>query len=178
MGFNDRLTPGASSAAPSPADGQSHGTSTVGEPDAQTTPQWCKKCQADVIPRGKGLCPRCGIFLKQNFVARRHPVNVLRRDALKAELFAEFRPGNIIDRSNCEHLAATMEQLDTMRPGSSEWQRLVTVKQTLVAALHNARPSHKPTNFDDMSAAELADHAEQVARHLRDIADREAAHLC
>ncbi len=69
--FNGPLTHGAPSAAPSPADGKSHGTSTVGEPDAQTTPQWCKKCQADVIPRGKGLCPRCGIFLKQNFVARR-----------------------------------------------------------------------------------------------------------
>ena len=59
-----------------------------------------------------------------NFVARRHPVNVLRRDALLAELVAEFTPATILERSNCAHLAATLEQLEVMKPGSTEWQRL------------------------------------------------------
>ncbi len=110
----------------------------AGEPDT-LPPTWCKKCQADVLPEGKGKCPRCGIFLRHNFVARRHPINVLRRDALLAELVAEFTPVTILERSNCAHLAATLEQLDSMKPGSTEWQRLVTVAQTLGAALHNER---------------------------------------
>ncbi len=159
-------------------DGTSPGAMTprsAGEPD--TLPlTWCKKCEADVLPSGKGKCPRCGIFLRQNFVARRHPVNVLRRDALLAELVAEFTPGTILERSNCAHLAATLEQLEVMKPGSTEWQRLVTVAQTLGATLHDerSREPRTPTTFDGMSASELADRAEQVATRLREIADREA----
>ena len=126
------------------------------------------------MPEGRGKCPRCGIFLRQNFVARRHPVNVLRRDALLAELVAEFTPTTILERSNCAHLATTLEQLEVMKPGSTEWQRLVTVAQTL--GLHDARSREPraPSTFDAMSAGELADRAEQVARRLREIADREA----
>src|SRR5687768_10791600 len=46
----------------------------LGVPD--TLPlTWCPHCKADVMPKGKGLCPRCSRFLKNSFAARKHPVN-------------------------------------------------------------------------------------------------------
>jgi len=113
-----------------------------GEPD--TLPlTYCRKCQVEVMPQGKGRCPRCQTFLRLNFSARKHPVNLLRRDALLAELVSEFSPATIVERSACEHLAAAYERLDSMRPGSPEWSRLVTVAQTLSATLQEARLSHE-----------------------------------
>ena len=63
-----------------------------------------------------------------------------------------------------------------MKPGSTEWQRLVTVAQTLGATLHHERSREPCTlpDFDGMSAADLADRAELLATRLREIADREA----
>lgn len=143
-----------------------------GEPNAATTPRYCRKCAAEVVPEGKGKCPRCGSFLRLNFVARRHKVNVLRRDALLAELQSEFRPATIIERATCEHLAATLEQLETMRPGSTEWQRLVTTAQTLGAALHDAHPeSRTPTNYADLTEDQLVARLETLLDSARAIRD-------
>ena len=50
----------------------------MGEPGTLPT-VWCKRCKADVLPEGKGQCPRCGKFIRLNFMARKHPVNMLRR---------------------------------------------------------------------------------------------------
>src|SRR5690349_11461361 len=49
----------------------------TGEPGT-LPPTWCRNCQVEVKPEGKGRCPRCGAFLKLNFIRRRHPVNKLR----------------------------------------------------------------------------------------------------
>lgn len=71
---------------------------------------------------------------------------------------------------------ATLEQLEVIKPGSTEWQRLITVAQTLGAALHTerSREPRTPPNFAGMSTADLADRAEQLATRMREIADREA----
>lgn len=143
-----------------------------GEPGAATDLRYCRKCEVEVVPEGKGKCPRCGGFLRLNFVARRHKVNVLRRDALLAELVAEFRPGNILERSACEHLSAVLEQLDSMRPGTTEWQRLVTTAQTLGTALRSTQPEARTsTDYSAHSEDELIVKLETLldeARAMRD----------
>ena len=138
---------------------------SVGEPDSLPV-TWCKKCHADVRPVGKGRCPRCNVFLKLNFTARKHPVNVLRRDALLAELVAEYQPNTTMLRLTCAHLAGTLEQLEVMKPGSPEWQRLVTVAQTLGAALNDARPHEPrlPTDYGAMSEDELIERLEAMLK--------------
>jgi hypothetical protein len=140
-----------------------------GEPGA-APPTFCRKCQVEVRPQGKGQCPRCGTFLRLNFVARRHPVNVLRRDALLADLLRQFPPANIVERSTCEHLAATLEQLETMRPGTTEWQRLVTAAQTLGAALHDPRETRASSSFpgvERMPTSALGAARDLLTRHAR-----------
>jgi hypothetical protein len=118
-----------------------------GEPN--TLPlTFCRVCQVEVKPVGKGKCPRCQTFLRLNFVARKHPVNVARRDALFAELVAEHQPRTVGTRATCEHLAATLERLETTKPGSTEWQRLITTAQTLGAALEEARKAALTTAPD------------------------------
>jgi hypothetical protein len=81
-----------------------------------------------------------------NFSARRHPVNKLRRDQLLAELVADYQPNTTLLRATCEHLAGTLEQLETMRSGSPDWGRLIDKAQTLGAALHEARATAPSTN--------------------------------
>jgi hypothetical protein len=44
-----------------------------------------------VQPYGKGRCPRCHTFLKHNFIARKHPINQLRREQLLNKLIADYR---------------------------------------------------------------------------------------
>jgi hypothetical protein len=112
----------------------------VGQPDAWTGTQWCGKCQADVVPRGKGTCPRCGRLLRQNFVSRKHPVNKLRVQQLFDQLVAEYRPRTLLQRSSCEDLAGIREKLETTKPGSQEHRRLVELSQQLGASLEKARP--------------------------------------
>jgi hypothetical protein len=144
-------------AAPQPA--------LAGEPD--TLPlTYCRKCQVEVKPEGKGRCPRCQTFLRLNFVARRHPVNVLRRDALLAELVADYQPNTTMLRSTCAHLAGTLEQLEVMKPGSPDWQRLVQTAQTLGAALHDARPTppRTATNYDSLTEDQLIERLEVMLK--------------
>ncbi len=137
---NELLTNGA----PSARDGTPDGTASTealhaaGEPNSLPT-TWCKVCQADVRPLGKGKCPRCGTFLKLNFVARRHPVNKLRWQQLLDMLVADYEPRSTLRRSMCEHLAAILEQLETMKPGGADHQRLVQLSQLLGASLEESR---------------------------------------
>ena len=134
---------------------------------------WCRRCAVEVVPRDKGACPRCGTFLKQNFVARRHPVNRLRRDALLAELVAEYRPTTTMLRSTCAHLAGTLEQLEVMKPGSPDWQRLVQVAQTLGAALEGSKPAARTDDPDtsNLTEDELVERVEVLLVHVRELRD-------
>src|SRR5688572_25380637 len=75
-----------------------------GEPDSLPL-TFCRKCQTEVQPLGKGRCPRCQTFLRLNFYPRKHPVNVLRRDALEAERVAEYQPTTAMLRFRCWQLA-------------------------------------------------------------------------
>jgi hypothetical protein len=117
--------------------------------------RWCSKCECNVAPAGKGQCPVCGTFLPGHQVSRKHGVNVVRRDALLAELIAEFHPANIMDRATCEHLAATLSQLEDMRPGTMEWQRSAAMAQTLNAALRAAQPETRTPHLDAMPSSAL-----------------------
>jgi hypothetical protein len=127
-----------------------------------------------VVPVGKGKCGQCGSFLSLNFVARKHRVNVLRREALLAELVAQFRPVDILARSACEHLSAVLEQLDSMRPGTTEWQRLVTTAQTLGTALRSAQPEARtPADYSAHSKDELIAKLETLLNAAREARDYE-----
>jgi hypothetical protein len=152
---------------PSAPNGEPNGpsntdTSALGEPD--TLPlTFCRVCQLEVKPEGKGRCSRCGTFLRLNFVARKGPVNVLRRDALLAELVAEYQPRTVGTRATCEQYAATLERLETTKPGSTEWQRLITVAQTLGSALDESRSSRvAPVPTSALSLDEVAARAERT----------------
>jgi hypothetical protein len=149
MSANDKLTPDT----PLNELGEPDGL-----PDAATVPRYCNKCKAEVIPEGKGKCPRCGSFLRLHFYTRKHPVNVLRRDALFAELAAEFKPTTSTGRFNCELLAAVKEQLEALKPGTTEFHRLVSTMETLSAALHAAQPESHTSHVDTQpcSASEYA----------------------
>ncbi len=152
---------------PSPAHGASNGPVVVGEPEAPKR-QWCKHCQADVPVEGRGMCSRCGRFLRLNYVNRKHPVNMLRRDALKAEIVAEFRPSNVLERSTCEHLAATLERLENTRAGTPEYQRLVQLSQQLGESLSATRAEAPriATDYHAMTDGQLISCVEDLLKDL------------
>ncbi len=157
----------------------------VGEPDAATDLRWCKKCQGWVRPIGKGRCERCNAFLRLNFSARRHPTNLARREALLAKLTADYRPATTMLLASCEHLAAILEQLETLRPGGPDHQRLVQLSQLLGAALEesrSARASRPSPDADGVAAMPMS--ALEAARDLLArvaagdvLSEREQGHL-
>jgi hypothetical protein len=138
-------------------------TALTGEPDAWTVKQWCRSCHVDVLPVGKGECPRCHKALRLNFKARRHPVNVLRRDAHLEKLVARYQPHTPMVQSTCEMQAGILEQLDTLKPGSTEHARLVQLSQQLFNVLETSlvtREAHRQSDLPGvdqmpMSALEL-----------------------
>jgi len=139
-------------------------------------PTWCANCQAEVTPKGKGLCPRCGRVLKGAFLARRHPVNLLRREVLLKKLVAEYRPTTTVLNATCEHLAGILEQLESLKPGSAEHQRLVTLAQTLgetLDASRRAESSAPLVDLSNMSAVELRDRALAIAARVQADLDEE-----
>jgi hypothetical protein len=134
---------------PSPANGDPNGPSqpdtsntfaAIGEPD--TLPlTFCRKCQVEVKPEGKGRCPRCQTFLRLNFVARKGPVNVLRRDQLHAENIAEYKPDTLQLSRACRRLANIDERLENAKEGTTEYQRLFSASNELTAILVEASRS-------------------------------------
>jgi hypothetical protein len=108
---------------------------------------------------GKGTCERCGVFLKLNFVARRHPVNKLRVEVLNDTFVREYNPTTQRLRSMCEQLAAVTEQLETMKPGSPDHQRLVQLSVLLGETLEASRRPlpDGPGGVDDMNVDQLLD---------------------
>jgi hypothetical protein len=114
----------------------------MGEPNSlQRT--FCKVCQTEVQPIGKGRCPRCQTFLRLNFVARRHPVNRLRCEQLFDQLVADYQPSTTLLRATCTHLSVILEQLEAMRPGSPDHQRLVQLSQLLGESLETSRTARE-----------------------------------
>ena len=114
--------------------------SLLGLPD-QLPLTWCALCKAEVKPYGKGICPRCHKFVKGSFAARKHPVNLLRRDVILGKLLADYQPTTTLLRSSCEMLASILEQLEVLKPGSTEHQRLVTLSKMLGETLEASRPA-------------------------------------
>jgi hypothetical protein len=114
-------------------------------------------------------------MLKQSFLARRHPVNVLRRDALLADLLAQFPPTNILERSTCEHLAGTLEQLEVMKPGSPDWQRLVQTAQTLSGSLEESRSARvagtPPDDYENATDDQIIERLEALLTYAHETRD-------
>ena len=110
----------------------------TGEPG--TLPEvWCRKCNANVKPEGKGTCPRCHTFLKLNFVARRHPINVLRRDQLYHEIVAEYATAQIeLGKSH----AATWRMLKV----PSRQRRRTVLAGSYLQRVHGAAHRTEPRN--------------------------------
>jgi len=158
--------PGATiSPAPDPVQGF-----LTGEPGAATDQRWCKVCKALVRPIGKGQCERCNAFLALNFTARRHPINKFRKVQIREQLEADYRPGNTMLRSSCDTLAGILEQLEVLKPGSPDHQRLVQLSVLLGAALEESRVARTPeaNKLETLSPSEFADHAENIAQAARD----------
>ena len=173
--------PGATLAnvgAPAPAlDPAAVQAALMGEPDAATDLRWCKVCKALVRPVGKGKCERCNAFLRLNFASRKHPVNVLRREALLPDLLKQFPPANILERTTCERLAGAIEQLEVTKPGSPDWQRLVQTEQTLAASLHDARLSRDVHTLDDTAAMNTDQLIERTTKILHGLLDMHAEEI-
>src|SRR5262249_44785335 len=66
-------------------------------------PEWCPHWKAMVDVQGKGQCVRCKRFVKNSFAARKHPVNLLRRDQILKKLVADYQPTTTMLTSTCEH---------------------------------------------------------------------------
>jgi hypothetical protein len=104
-------------------------------------PTFCfnPKCNMFVHPIGKGQCPRCKRVVKGGFLGRVHKVNLLRKDQLNAEFLREYQAETQYARSMCDALATVVEQLESSRAGSAEYQRLATLAQQLGNTLEAAR---------------------------------------
>ena len=156
----------------------------TGEPDT-LPPTWCKKCQAEVKPEGKGVCPRCHTFLSRNFTARKHPVNKLRRQQLLDKFVRDYQPNTQRLQSMCEQFAGVVEQLEVIKPGSPEHQRLVQLSQLLGAALEesqSSRVARTPADMqgiDAMPSSALHQAHDLLSRQIagETLTDRELGHL-
>lgn len=140
---------------------------------------WCAHCNAEVLPKGKGTCPRCARFLKGSFSARKHPVNLLRRDALLAKFVRDYQPDTQRLQSMCEQYAGVVEQLEALKPGSPEHQRLVQLSQQLGSALEEARSREmRPqTDLDVLDDEELIARTTAILRGLLEVRDQNEARL-
>jgi hypothetical protein len=143
MAANETSTPDA----PSTSDGAAEG--------AAVDLRYCNKCKNTVIPEGKGRCPKCGCLLSGNSIARKHPVNEKRRETIFKELIAEYQVSGVMGTATCKQLAAALERLDLLQPGSQEWARLVTTAQTLRNILTAAQPASPTPHLDAMPSSAL-----------------------
>jgi hypothetical protein len=138
------------------------GAHLAGVPDSLPE-TWCAHCKVDVQPRGKGLCPRCGRFLRQSFAARKHPVNLARRDELHNENIAEYKPQTLHLRRACRWLANITERLEHVKDGTPEHQRLVDMWTHLTATLEASRT---PTPDANPGVERMPQTALELARDL------------
>jgi hypothetical protein len=161
-------------AAPPPVPANAAALQATGALDS-LPPTWCKKCKADVLPIGKGRCPRCQTFLQQNFSARKHPINVLRKRQILAQLIADYQPSTTILRANCENLAGVLEQLEVMKAGSQEHKRLTDESEQLGATLEASRSTALAASTDlaTLTTDQLIERTTEMLRRLLDHRDDE-----
>jgi hypothetical protein len=149
------------------------------EPPPDSSPesgQWCRRCNAHVQATAKGQCERCHSFLRGNFSAAKPTTNLARRRALLADLLQEFQPCSVINHSRCQHLAAAYEQLEGLRPGTSEWTRLMQTVESLSAALQASRPRETPApDLDELTADQLVERASALLTMATELRDRARA---
>jgi len=122
------------------------------------------------------MCPRCGRMLKGSFTARKHPVNLLRRDALLNKLVAEYEPRTTMQRATCEHLAGVLEQLESLKPGSTEHQRLVQLSQQLGEALEASRSTQahvSNADYDALTDDQLIERTSAILCRLLEMRDEQ-----
>jgi hypothetical protein len=91
------------------------------------------------------------VFLRLNFVSRRHPVNKLRVQQLIETFVQEYRPNSQRFRSMCEQLAIVTSQLETTKPGSPDHQRLVQLSVLLGEQLEGSRSTTTAADVGDLS---------------------------
>lgn len=132
----------------------------------------CPNCKVNVLPRGKGQCPRCGRVLKMSFNARTKPINTPRRNAILAALIAEFPPADMLERATTEQLADTLERIEGLKAGSADWHKSVETSQKLGAALRQAKQSRvaKPSNdnLEPLSYDQLIERMERLLKGARE----------
>jgi hypothetical protein len=117
--------------------------------------------------------------LRNSFLARRHPVNILHVEKLYMELAAQFEPATTVEKRTCEHLAFIYERLEKTKAGTADWQRLIQTSQTLVASLEDSRKARLAARDDrplsDLSDAELEAHAASLLKNIERLrAERQA----
>ena len=105
--------------------------------DASTTPSrvHCPKCQVDVVPKHRGLCPGCGRFLSSNKLAQRYFEDTSARKKHLDKLLSEFQPSTVEANFACEMLANNRAELEHARCGTPEHQRLIASSLELFAIL-------------------------------------------
>ena len=106
-----------------------HEAQVTGEVGAFARSRFARNVRPTCDQWGKGTRPRCGVFLRLNFVARRHPINRLRRDQLLDQFVRDYQPDTQRLRSMCEQDASVVERAETMKAGSPEYKRLVELSE-------------------------------------------------
>lgn len=136
---------------------------------------WCTNCKMDVLPKGKGKCPKCGRILPLSFLARRHPVNKARKLQILDKLLADYQPQNGMLRDTCDDLAGVREQLEALKPGSQEHKRLLELSQQLYATLEESRSTATSSQAATLATYTTAQLIEKTAGILQQLLEREQA---
>ncbi len=110
-----------------------------------------------------------------NFARRKHPVNVLRRQQLD-KFVLDYHPNTQRLQSMCEQYAGIVEQLEVLKPGSPDHQRLVQLSQLLGTALEESRSARTPADLatiNDMNIEQLIARTSAVLLQLLALRDAE-----
>lgn len=104
-------------------------------------PDTCTRCGTKA-PAVDGRCPnpKCRCLRKgTQLAAKGGPVNVAKRDQLRARFLHDYRPLTTIDEVRVRELADIVERLSGLKKGSAEYQRLVQTMTALDEALRSSR---------------------------------------
>ena len=170
------------------------------EPGSGAT-RWCSNCQAAVDPAGKGLCPVCGRFLKNNEVALvsglrskklAKVVDAYRVDLIE-QLFAE-RGGraalDVVSRIAIENYALVCAQHKTIEARldqdglftqtgrrRSAFDMLKAISETIDRLASELPPvvrtASTPTDLSDLTVDQLIDRVTTTLRMLLDMRDEQ-----
>ena len=134
-------------------------------------PDRCTRC-GTTAPAVDGRCPnpKCRCSRKgTQLAAKGGPVNVAKRDQLRARFIQDYRPSTTIDEIRCRELADITERLSTLKKGSSEYVRLVQTMASLDEALRSARSIQQPPDFATLSNEELIARLETLLASAREV---------